>query len=454
MKILLVSLNNETKPYPVFPLGLAYVAAAVPPGHDVRTVDLCVEEDLGSLADPLFRPDLVGISVRNVDNLTFPLSESYVPFLKKVVEALKAATPSARIVLGGSGYSLFPEELLGYLGLALGIVGEGEEAFAWIIGHLEDGRLHEAPSLAWIARDGSFRQNPPNFHRPFRGRPDRSLFSTGHYLVEGGMANVQTKRGCRYKCIYCTYPAIDGSTIRLREPADIVDEIEGLVLEAGVEYLYFVDDIFNEPPAHAEDVCGEILRRGLSVRWTGFVNPTKLSRDLLSKMKAAGCEGIELGTDTGSPAVMRTMRKSFSVESVRRAADDCRSLGLPFCHYLIFGGPGETRETFMETVRLMEETDPTAVIAMIGPRIYPMTELEAIARREGVVGEGDSLLFPRFYVSPAMGAEWALDFLRDYCRAHRNWVVPGLEINTGREVTRALRSRYRAAGPLWSRLRK
>ena len=454
MKILLVSINNETKPYPVFPLGLAYVASAVPPGDDVRAVDLCVEEDLGALADPLFRPDLVGISVRNVDNLTFPLSESYVPFLKKVVESMKRAASSARIVMGGSGYSLFPEELLRYLGLDLGIVGEGEEAFAWIVEHMEDARLYEAPNLAWIARDGSFRRNPFGSPRPFRGHPDRRLFSTAHYLVEGGMANVQTKRGCHYKCIYCTYPAIDGSTIRLREPADIVDAIEGLVLNAGGEYVYLVDDIFNEPPVHAEAVCDEILRRRLSVRWTGFVNPTKLSRDLLSKMKAAGCEGIELGTDTGSPAVMRTMRKSFSVESIRRAADDCRALGLPFCHYLIFGGPGETRETFMETVQLMEETDPTAVIAMVGPRIYPGTELETIARRESVIGEGESLLFPRFYVSPAMGAEWALDFLRGYCRTHRNWVVPGLEINAGREVTRALRSRYRAAGPLWSRLRK
>jgi len=454
MKVLLISLNHETRPYPVFPLGLAYLVTRLQGRHEIRVLDLCCDEDLTRIGDPGFPPDVIGISVRNVDNLTYPLSESYVPYLQKVVAVCREKT-DATIVLGGSGFSLFPEELLRCLGVTLGVVGEGERAFEHILTHLHDeARLRSAPNIVSLV-DGVYRENPVELLRdyPRFPIPDRSAFQGVKYFSEGGMANVQTKRGCHFKCVYCTYPAIDGRTLRFREPRQIVDELEHLRETYDVRYVYFVDDIFNVPVEHASRLCDEMLRRGLDMQWTGFVNPAHADERLLEKMKAAGCEGIELGTDTGSPAMLRRMRKGFDAASIRKVARACHALDLPFCHYLIFGGPGETEATFQETLDLMDETDPTAVIAMLGVRIYPKTEMERIAREEGILDPGVSLLFPRFYISPRLDPEAALSSLERIGRERRNWVIPGLNLNVQHEVLRQMRLRYGHRGPLWTLLK-
>ena len=107
--------------------------------------------------------------------------------------------------------------------------------------------------------------------------PDRSFFETHRYLEEGGMGNIQTKRGCPFSCIYCTYPLLEGKKVRLRKTEEVVEEIHHLV-EEGVDYIYFVDDIFNYPPSYAEALCREMVRRKVECQMecfcqSGFFEP-------------------------------------------------------------------------------------------------------------------------------------------------------------------------------------
>jgi len=452
MQILLISVNTETEPYPVEPIGLAYIAASlVKEGHAVKVLDLCFEEDgphavLSAIEG--FRPGLIGISLRNTDNLTYPKSVSYLPPVREVVSAIRKKT-AATVIIGGSGFSLFPKETLEYLGLDYGIIGEGETGIVEFAKLIEtDREIAGVPGL--ITREPYERCAPAEAAYFGRVYPARSLIDGARYCEAGGMANVQTKRGCPFECVYCTYPVLEGKRLRLREPRDVGEEIERLWKERGTDYFFFVDDIFNIPSSHAAGICEEIIKRELKIKWACFCTPKGITRDLLALMKAAGCTGIEFGTDGGTDATLAAMNKGFTIKEVELAQSLCASAGVKAAHYLILGGPGETTETLKETCLFMERIRPEAVIAMLGVRIYPGTGLERIAKVEGVLADGESLLEPRFYIAEKVKKS-LLEYIGAYARTQPNWIVPGLDIRSGPRLAKVL-AKMGKKGIMWDML--
>jgi radical SAM superfamily enzyme YgiQ (UPF0313 family) len=454
MRVLLVSVNRESAPCPVVPLGVSYVAeAARSAGHEVEVLDLCFSQDFEGDIDRAMRrfaPELIGVSIRNVDNLTYPSSVSYLQEIQAAVAALQRNS-RAPIVAGGPGFSIFPEQLLSLLDLEFGIIGEGEDAFCHLAKHLGNGagvpdlpgligRGRVAPKATLVSPSSSRIQ-----------RPARDLLDNARYLKMGGMANLQTKRGCPFQCAYCTYPQINGPTLRLRPPAEVVDELASMVEGSALNQVFIVDDVFNLPHEHAMGICEEILARGLRVGWTCFASPLGMTSELACAMKRAGCQGVEFGTDTASPMMLKTMGKPFSQEEIRNASRVCRGAGLPDAHYLIFGGPGETPETLTETLAFFDDLKPRAVLAFLGIRVYPNTSLHRQAISEGVMAEEDDLLIPRFYISPGIGADDLKTAVGTHAGARPNWVVPGLGIRSDPGLLAALQ-RIGHLGPLWDLL--
>lgn len=448
MKILLISVNRERMPFPVFPLGLAYVAKALKDGgHQIEVMDLCFSREVPVDLDTAlhrFQPDLIGISLRNLDNLTYPTSVSYLKEVEEVVGICRQST-SSRLVIGGSGYSLAPKELLQHLDVDFGIVGEGEEVLPQLVRFLE-GEDPISPSPCLLVREKPF---PPLIEGakafPLQS-PDRSLFETHRYLEEGGMGNIQTKRGCPFSCIYCTYPLLEGKKVRLRKTEEVIEEIQRLT-EQGVDFVYFVDDIFNYPVSYAEALCREMIRRKIEVKWTAFVNPGFLDEMLLERMKEAGCVGVEFGTDSGSQRMLESYKKSFNRDDIIRSSKICSKLMVNHCHYLLFGGPGEDESTIEESFHLMDQLDPTAVIAMLGIRIYPGTEMEQLFLSQRVIHQDSNLIYPHFYISPALRGRLS-DIIQEKALARKQWIVPGLEINISQNLIEQIR-RFRIRGPLW-----
>lgn len=455
MRILLVSVNKETVPYPVAPLGLAYVAgAAREAGHDVEVLDLCFSETCeADIAHTVSRfvPGLIGVSIRNVDNLTYPTSVSYLDEIASSVDALQRHSP-APIVAGGPGFSIFPERLLALLDIPFGVIGEGEEALCALARWVEEGG--DLPDIPNLIRQGEDASRVQRTMAAFSGRglPARDLLDNRAYLDIGGMANLQTKRGCPFGCTYCTYPHIDGSSLRLRPPEEVTDELAAMVARSQLDEVFFVDDIFNWPHDHAMGICEAILARGLRLNWTCFATPVGMTPELARAMKRAGCRGVEFGADAASPSVLRALGKPFPQDELRSAARACREANLPAAYYLIFGGPGETEKTAHETCALMDELKPQAVLAFVGIRIYPNTPLHAVAVTDGVIEPDDDLLHPRFYVSPKVGTEALLATVGAHARRRSNWVVPALGIRSDLALLTALR-RSGHRGPLWDLLR-
>jgi radical SAM superfamily enzyme YgiQ (UPF0313 family) len=449
VKILLLSVNREKMPYPVFPLGLAYLAEVLKEeSYRTEVFDLCFSEEPSiDLKDTLqrFQPDLVGLSLRNLDNLTYPTSVSYLKEVDEVIQVCRHSS-SAKLIIGGSGFSLAPKELLQHLDVDFGIVGEGEEIFRQLVKSLEKGNP-VSPSSHLLIKGDSF----PVSMRGARvfpiKAPDRSLFDTRRYLEKGGMGNIQTKRGCPFSCIYCTYPLLEGKEVRLRKTEEVVEELRRLAQDEGVDYVYFVDDIFNYPISYAEALCREMIRRSVKIKWSAFVNPGFLTKDLLKWMGEAGCVGIEFGTDSGSPRMLKNYKKSFNLEHIIQSSQSCSELGMNHCHYILLGGPGEDEETIGESFQLMDRLDPTAIIAMLGIRIYPGTEMEQIALSEGVIRKDSNLIYPHFYISPELGGRLE-GIVKEKALERKRWIVPGLEINISQNLMEGIR-RFRIRGPLW-----
>ncbi len=351
---------------------------------------------------------------------------------------------------GGAAYRVPPHAMMAHLGADVGVVGEGEEAFPWVLERLAAGEpLTSTPAMhcervgAGVCVNATTRIK----HLDVTGQPLRERFDWRAYYERGGTLNIQTKRGCVFECVFCSYPLLEGSKVRLRSAAAVVDEIEAARRAHGVRHWFFVDNIFNLPLRHAKEICAELARRELDVEWSAYLNPKFVDQELCALMARSGCRGIEFGTDSGAPAMIASLQKEFDVEDLRRASRLCHQHRLKFCHSLIFGGPGESPQTVEQTIQLMDELRPTAVIAMTGIRVLPGTGMVEIALRDGQIDADDTLLYPKFYISP--GLEDALvERIEAYARRQPNWIVPGLGIKTNIAVLRALRAR-KIKGQLW-----
>jgi len=457
LSLLLISANTEKLPDPVFPLGAAYMAAvAAQHGHAVHALDLCFLDRPGAAvaaAVQSARPDVVGISLRNLDSSAYPENTSYIDDYGALVDRLRQLT-DAPIVLGGAGFTVMPDTILAHLGAEVGVVGEGELAFPWVLAQLGRG-APLAPTPAFTCRPVGSGVCVTPVARIGRldgtATPLRHHFDPRHYYERGGALNIQTKRGCVFECVFCSYPVIEGSRVRMRSATAVVDELQAAFEGDGVRHWFFVDNVFNAPMRHAKEICEEIVARGLAIEWSGYLNPRFVDDELCALMARSGCKAIEFGTDSGSPRMIAALKKEFDADDLRATSALCHRHGLKFCHSLIFGGPGETAETVDETLALMDEVQPTAVIAMTGIRILPGTGMVDIALADGQLEPDDTLLYPRFYVSPSLGDE-LIDRIEAHAQTHRNWIVPGKGIRTNVQVLQRLRER-KIKGQLWRLLR-
>ena len=449
MKVLLISPNVESLPDPVFPLGLAYIAGALREKQiPYHVLDLCFEEDFEAAicqGISLFEPDIIGLSLRNVDNVSYPNYISYLPFYRQVVRVVRKYSRGV-IVVGGSGFDLLHDKIIKYLGADLGIIGEGETAFARLIDRLEkEGSFYDAlDDRVLDAREEIIKD------LDFIPVPDRSGFDNTAYLSRGGMGNIQTKRGCPFGCIYCTYPIIQGKTVRLRTPAHVCDEIESL-LEAGIDNIFIVDNEFNFPIDHAQELCSKIIERRLSFKWSCYCHPGFVTERLVELMLSAGCTGMEFGSDAANDNMIINLGKNFTVSDLHKVSKICLDSGMSFCHSLLIGGPGETLETVRETFDAIISMSPTAVICMTGIRIFPDTRLCRIAIDQGVISPDQDLLDQAFYISPAIKDEM-LPFIEQFSKDQPTWIFPGLNININIDLQKKLR-RFGIKGPLWEYMR-
>ncbi|MBA2687656.1 MAG: cobalamin B12-binding domain-containing protein [Gemmatimonadaceae bacterium] len=427
-RVLLVSTNRERQPYPVVPNGLACVASALKAaGHTVRFLDLCFANNPVERARAEavgFDPDFVGVSVRNIDNSDAIALRHYTPDALEVVRALRAAAPRATLIAGGAAFGVAPEALFETFDVDFAVAGDGERASVSLINALAAG---ESPLgiPGVVRRDGSrVVFAPPGEDADLDSLPSPSLhewIDLRRYERHGATIPIQTKRGCVYKCVYCTYRNVEGWGYRLRAAENVADEIAELRSKAGVRNFDFVDSTFNSPPGHAIEVCEAIIQRKLNVHLdTTNFTPATASDELLRVMRRAGFRTLGISAESASDPVLEKLEKGFTAAKVREVAERVERAGIRTLWIFLVGGPSETPETLRETLAFakwrLERGD--AVYLTIGLRIYPGTTLHRISIDEGVVAKDESLLTPAFYFSPQLDFSESVEEIRRFAMRH------------------------------------
>jgi radical SAM superfamily enzyme YgiQ (UPF0313 family) len=423
MRVLLLSSNTEKITMIPLPLGAAFIAAAArKAGHLVALVDLMAEEDNRQTIKRTissFRPDVIGISVRNIDDQNMESPRFLLYKVKRVVEDCRNFS-SAPIILGGAGYSIFPKSALEYLEADMGIQGEGEEAFPILLDRLQrDASLRGMPGLYLRGRGLQGRRK---FVKSLDDVPSPDVpLSRISASGEEIWMPVQTSRGCPMNCSYCSTSTIEGHAIRKRSPAKAVEEISRHV-EAGVKCFHFVDNVFNLPLSHAKEICTRLIDRDLKISWRCILYPGKVDSELADLMAKAGCVEASLGFESGCERILRAMNKRFSVQDVRLASAALNRSGVWHMGFLLLGGPGETRESVEQSLAFADSLDLDALKITIGVRIYPFTALAKTAREEGMISAREDLLFPTFYIVEEI-KDWLRETARTWVADRPNWMI-------------------------------
>jgi radical SAM superfamily enzyme YgiQ (UPF0313 family) len=425
MKVLLISANTEQINMPVLPLGMAQVAAAVQTaGHNVNTVNLMMAGDIrdrvkGSVVS--FQPDVIGISVRNIDDQVMEDTKFLLDPVKAVVNECRELS-NAPIVLGGAGYSIFPLSALDYLKADMGIQGEGEKSFVMLlerIAHQAD--ISEIPGLC-LPETGLVKKPDPAKNLDDYPQPLLNLHMPipSGYDIEEIWFPIQTRRGCSMDCIYCSTSSIEGRILRRHSVEYVLDGIRQ-VKTFSINNFFFVDNTFNFPSAYAKALCDHIIRADMHINWRCILYPWKVDEALIEKMARAGCKEVSLGFESGSDRMLKRMNKQYTLEDIRHISEMLKQHQIRCMGFLLLGGPGETRDSVEESLSFADSLNIEAMKITTGIRIYPHTALHRIAVDEKLIPPDDDLLHPRFYIAKGLG-NWLNKTIDKWMADHENWM--------------------------------
>jgi len=448
-KLILVSANRHTEPYPVYPLGISYLSSYL--SREIPDIEIFIFDFMiHSYEDYIVKlkeicPDYAGISLRNIDDVNIYKKESFINHYKQIISITREHC-DAKIIIGGSGFSIYPKLLFETLEPDFGIYGEGETSLHQLIKVLEKNADHSHIEGLVYRYDGQVVANrrDTHFRTPVLDFDDKLI---DYYWQNSGMLNIQTKRGCPYSCIYCTYPLIEGHKVRTLDPEEIVKTLTELSVKKNIDYVFFTDSIFNISNEFNYKLADRLISAKLNLRWGGYFNFTNIDRKLLERLKQAGLKHIEFGTDSISETMLEKCNKPFSVADILRISDYCTELDIDFAHFLILGGYGETEETLNETFENSKKIVRSVFFPFIGMRIYPGTKLHEIAIAEKIVDESDPILEPVYYVSKDIDLSSLKAKAKETGKA---WIFPDDDMG---DVMKRMRLRNKK-GPLWEYLVK
>jgi organic radical activating enzyme len=381
-KVLLINSNRFKHPWPVIPFGLCYIATVLETNgnHNVCFLDLCFSTDCENDIQKAVRnfvPDVIGISIRNIDDTGGYKIHFLLEDVKNdVVDHCKKEF-SGPIVIGGPSVGINGREMLDYFDLEFAVRGDGEAVMLEFVKRIDNRQSLEGLEGLIIRREKTIIQD----NEPFRVQDLDSLpfpkplryLDLQQYRRYGSPVHIQTKRGCALRCSYCTYNKIEGKKYRLRNPLRVADEIENLVKETGINHIEFTDSIFNMPLTHAKEVLREVIRKKLDLRLhTMGLSPGSIDEELLDLMKYAGFNEVDIGAESACNEVLESLAKDFKREDVIKTADLLKRKKIPVTWFIMLGSIAEARETVLETLNTMGRVASKwdLVFVSTGVRVY------------------------------------------------------------------------------------
>ena len=402
MNVFLLTAYLGNKELPVFPMGLSCIQSSLP-GHNAKIFDLNLspkpfEEMKERIAR--FSPDVIGISLRNIDSTNKRKVTFYYKTLKQMIDVIKTCS-NAYIAVGGSGFSIFADEIMkDEPRIDYGIFLEGEITFSQLLDNLQ---TPENVSSLYYRKNGHVIYTGPG---RLPGPKQMNIIKTGETPVEKykkfrDAIGIETKRGCSLHCIYCIYPFLNGRQYRLRDYAVVVDEIEYFLKKHNIERFMFVDSVFNIPQKHAEEICGEIIKRKLNIKWSAWFNDKHMDKNFLALIREAGCDTLIFSPDGFSNDVLVKLGKNLTTQDILSTFRILEEDGFEVNYNFFKNPPGQNFRNFFSMALFIVwaklKLKKRVHFEFNSLRIEPHTKLYEIALKEKLIKKSDNLLFPKYY---------------------------------------------------------
>jgi anaerobic magnesium-protoporphyrin IX monomethyl ester cyclase len=306
-------------------------------------------------------------SIKSMDDWYIPVGDLYgitgvspqYIYVWNIIKKLKDREPHKPVIVGGVHATVFPDHILENTSADACVVGEGEEVLLSIVSGVE---WFEIDGIRTRLFDNGMAQQMPCLDIfPF---PDRSAIDYYSYLVPrtfGYMANVQregsiiTGRGCPFSCAFCASNNIYNGKVRYHSPEYVVEELVLLKEQYDVEMVNFLDDTFILNKKRVSDICDLIIKRGLNMKWFCLTRVDTIDKELLLKMKVAGCLSLAIGFESGSDRILKQMNKKVTVEQAKESIKIIASTGLLINGQLIVGFPTETKKDIELTAKFIKD---------------------------------------------------------------------------------------------------
>ena len=411
----------EARPLPI---GLAYVAGYLDPGqHETKVLDLMFADDyLAEVATAVkdFRPDIVGLSIRNLDNGSYLDPQSVLPITKEVTGLVRSIS-EATIVCGGPAFNVLPRECFDYIEPDLGIVGDGGETFAGLAGRLAVSQdYRDLPGLVYRdngeitftgERSSSSQMKPPRLEDLDLPKYSQAGFGIGVITKLSVFANPAPSS---------TTPEQDADWRFVRPIQEVVDEVRDLEHRLGLRKFFFIANGFNVPLDHAKSFCRALIDAGLTIEWNTGLAPRSCDSELIGLMKQAGCSLVIVG-DLVIDAYDADLLND-QLDQMRQVCRMCEDGGLQYTVGQTFGAPGETSETVEQKLAFLRGIHPAVANLRVGIRMLPGSRVTAQARAEGRTFDDSELIQPTFYIAKPV-ADWIVDHLQAEAGHNPNWSV-------------------------------
>ena len=374
----------------LLPINLCYLAAYARrenPDVEFKVLDseirgMSHDEVVEEVAS--FAPNLIAITA------TTPVFDSVI----QLTGQLKARLPEAKTVIGGSHTSALPERSLTEAQVDFVSMGEGELAFAQLIGQMKEGDedWSKVNGLAYQDEEGNFEINPPatlihnldELPLPARDLMDNSLYSPAvtKRVSSGRNTLLTTSRGCPYNCGFCSARIVWTRAVRYHSPQRVIEEMEDCIEKYGIESFYLTDELFTVRKERVLEICGLIIKHQLKVKWTCFSRAERMDQETLEAMKEAGCSKISFGIESGNPEILTKIDKSLDLTDAKRVIDLTNKVGIKTHGSYMFGYIGETEETMRETMDVAKYLN-TEIAAFFVASPLPGTPLYEEALQKG-----------------------------------------------------------------------
>lgn len=307
-----------------------------------------------------------------------------------LAHAARNLNPYCTVIMGGGHASFQKHELLcPGSPVDMVIVGEGEQALLELVRMLKAGRNWDmVPGIAFNRADTVVTTAPRKLVEDLDAIPFAAQFLDYSIGVDHELQAefIVTARGCPAACTFCSSPGFWQRCVRFRSPENILDEIVFIQKHYGLIYFSFRDDTFTADRARTIAFCRLLIERRVHIIWNCQSRVNFLDEELLLWMKRAGCEGVQLGVESGSPGILKILGKNITATQVECAAAAVRKVGINLSVYMISDVPGETASDREASIALIRRIRPDD--GYVSPLVfYPGTRLFADAVANGRVAE-------------------------------------------------------------------